>query len=115
MMGPVRVWRGKEEITPDEWQREKARNLFQLLITHRERLLDRDQIVEMMWSGLDMETGGRDFKIALSTLPQVLEPDREPGAPSAYVARDGSRYGIRRGADPCVAHGLSEAEAALNT
>jgi len=98
-LGPFRLWRGKEEVAPDAWQREKARHLFQFLITHRRRFLDRDQIVEMMWPGLDVETGRRDFKVALSTLRQVLEPNREPGAPSAYVAREGSRYGLRRGAD----------------
>jgi DNA-binding SARP family transcriptional activator len=98
-LGPFRVWRGEEEIVADAWQREKARHLFQFFITHRSRLLDRDQIVEMMWPGLDVETGRRDFKVALSTLRHVLEPNREPGTPSAYVARDGSRYGLRRGAD----------------
>ncbi|MBS3783324.1 MAG: transcriptional regulator, partial [Anaerolineae bacterium] len=98
-LGPFRVWRGRKEIAPDAWQREKTRHLFQFLITHRSRPLDRDQIVEMMWPGLDTETGRRDFKVALSTLRHVLEPNREPGAPSAYVARTGSRYGLRRGAD----------------
>jgi ATP/maltotriose-dependent transcriptional regulator MalT/DNA-binding SARP family transcriptional activator len=98
-LGPFRVWRGAEEVGADAWQREKARHLFQFLVTHRNRLLNRDQIVEMMWPGLDAETGRRDFKVALSTLRHVLEPNREPGAPSAYVARDGSRYGLRRGAD----------------
>jgi ATP/maltotriose-dependent transcriptional regulator MalT/DNA-binding SARP family transcriptional activator len=101
-LGPFRVWRGKEEIAPDAWQREKARHLFQFLITHRDRLLERDQIVEMMWPGLDTETGRRDFKVVLSTLRQVLEPNREAGAPSAYVARDGSRYGLRHGADVSI-------------
>ncbi len=98
-LGPFRVWRGEEEVVPDAWQREKSRHLFQFFLTYRGRLLDRDQIVERMWPGLDAETGRRDFKVALSTLRHVLEPDREPGAPSAYVARDGSRYGLRRGAD----------------
>jgi len=97
-LGPFRVWLG-EEVDADAWQREKARHLFQFLITHRGRLLDRDQIIEMMWPGLDAETGRRDFKVALSTLRHVLEPNREPGAPSAYVVRDGSRYGLRPGAD----------------
>ncbi len=98
-LGPFRVWRGEEEIVTDAWQREKTRHLFQFLITHRGRLLDRDQIVEMMWPGLDGETGRRDFKVALSTLRHVLEPNREPGTASAYVVRDGSRYGLRRGVD----------------
>lgn len=101
-LGPFRVWRGRDEIEADAWQREKTRHLFQFLITHRPRPLYRDQIVEMMWPDLDTETGRRDFKVALSTLRQVLEPNREPGAPSAYLVRVGSRYGLRQGADVSI-------------
>ncbi|MGC9356731.1 MAG: BTAD domain-containing putative transcriptional regulator [Anaerolineae bacterium] len=98
-LGPFRLWRGEEEVDAQEWRREKARQLFQLLITYRQRLLDRDQIQELLWPGLDPETALRDFKVALSTLYRVLEPERKRGAPSAYVVRDGTLYGLRPGAD----------------
>ncbi|MBU0702467.1 MAG: transcriptional regulator [Chloroflexi bacterium] len=98
-LGPFRVWRGAQEIAPHEWRREKARQLFQLLLTYRGEILDRDQIVELLWPGLAPEPARRDFRVALSTLFQVLEPDRRRGAPSAYVLRDGSLYGLRSGAD----------------
>ncbi len=98
-LGAFRAWRGAQEIGSDEWEREKARQLMQFFITYRGRLLDRDQIVEMLWPGMDTETGHRDFKVALSTLYRVLEPERKRGAPSAYVIRDGSLYGLRSEAD----------------
>ena len=98
-LGPFRVWRGTEEIGPHEWRREKARQLFQLVLTHRRGLVDRDWIVEALWPGTDPEVGRRDFKVAFSTLCRVLEPRRNPRAPSAYLVRDGSRYGLRPGAD----------------
>ncbi|MGD8243740.1 MAG: BTAD domain-containing putative transcriptional regulator [Anaerolineae bacterium] len=98
-LGSFRVWRGTQKIAPDDWGREKARQILQVLLTHRGRLLHRDQIVEMLWPGSDPETGQRDFNVALSTLRRVLEPDREPRAPSAYIVRDGSLYGLRPGAD----------------
>jgi ATP/maltotriose-dependent transcriptional regulator MalT/DNA-binding SARP family transcriptional activator len=98
-LGTFRVWRGKQEIAPAEWRREKARRLFQVLLTHRNGMLDRDQILEALWPDQDPETARRDFKVALSTLCKVLEPDRPEGHPSAYIARDGSRYGLRPGAD----------------
>jgi DNA-binding SARP family transcriptional activator len=98
-LGPFRVWRGTQEVASDEWRREKARQIFQVLLTNRGRLLDRDQIVEMLWAGSDPETGQRNFNVALSTLRRILEPDREPRAPSAYVVRDGTLYGLRPGAD----------------
>jgi DNA-binding SARP family transcriptional activator len=86
-------------VAPHEWRRDKARQLFQLLLTRRKRLLERDQIVELLWPGLDAETAERDFKVALSTLYRVLEPALPARAPSAYVLREGTLYGLRPGAD----------------
>lgn len=98
-LGEFRLWRGNQEVSPAEWRREKARRLFQVLITHRGRMLDRDQILEMLWPELDLNTARRDFKVAHSTLCKALEPERPEGVPSAYIVRDGSRYGLRPGAD----------------
>ena len=99
MLGPFRAWRGSQEIASQEWRREKARQLFQLLLTYRHKMLDRGQIVEMLWPRLAPDAARRDLRVALSTLLRVLEPDRERGAPPAYVRRDGSLYGLRPGAD----------------
>jgi len=98
-LGPFRVWRGAQEVLPSEWQREKARQLFQLLLTYRRGLLDREQIMEMLWPNLDPVASRRNLKVVLSTLCNILEPERKKGAPSAYVLRDGSLYGLRPGAD----------------
>lgn len=98
-LGPFRAWRGMEEIAPHQWQREKARQLFQILLTHRHSLLDRDEIIEALWPGTDPEIGRRDFKVSFSTLCRVLEPHKHPHSPSAYLVRDGSRYGLRPEAD----------------
>ncbi|MEW5956564.1 MAG: BTAD domain-containing putative transcriptional regulator [Chloroflexota bacterium] len=98
-LGAFRVWRGAQEITLPEWRREKTRYLFQFLLTYRQSLLDRDQIIEMLWPEVDPDVGRRDFKVALSTLLRVLEPNHNRGASSAYVFRDGTLYGLRPEAD----------------
>ncbi len=98
-LGAFRLWRGRNEVAAGEWRRKKARQLFQLLLTFRPQKLHRDQIAEMLWPELSPEGAHRDFKIAFSTLTNVLEPNRERNAPSAYVVRDGSRYGLRPEAD----------------
>ena len=98
-LGAFRVWRGRQEIGAAEWQREKARQLFLLLVTQRQRMLEREEIVEKLWPDLSPEAAERDFKVALNTLYRVLEPTREARAPSAYIVRDGSHYGLRPGAD----------------
>ncbi|MDJ0752111.1 MAG: BTAD domain-containing putative transcriptional regulator [Ardenticatenaceae bacterium] len=102
MLGPFRLWLGREEVPASAWKRQKARQLFQLLLTRRETLLDREQIIDLLWPELDPLSGERDFKIAYTTLLKVLEPQRDRKAPSAFVMRDGSRYGLRPEADIAV-------------
>ncbi len=97
--GSFRTWRGLDEIQPEEWRRQKARQLFQLLLTHRQGLLDREQIADMLWPALGPEEAQRDFKIAMSALYGVLEPHRDRKTPSAYIKRDGTRYGLRPESD----------------
>jgi DNA-binding SARP family transcriptional activator len=98
-LGPFRVWRGGEPIPANGWRREKARHLFQLLLTYRHFPLDRDQICEHLWPESDPVTAQRNFKITLNTLYQVLEPEREPGSDSAFIHREGTIYGLRPDAD----------------
>ncbi|WP_420631172.1 BTAD domain-containing putative transcriptional regulator [Candidatus Leptofilum sp.] len=98
-LGPFRIWQGDEELPSKAWRRKKSRQLLQLLLTHRGTLLHRDQIAEMLWPDLNPEGAVRDFKIAFSAMCSVLEPSRKRNAPSAFVMRDGSRYGLRAEAD----------------
>lgn len=97
-LGNFRVWRGAEEVSAADWQRQSARALFQLLLTQR-RPLEREEIIEQLWPGQSPEEGQRTFKAAYSSLCRALEPERDRNAPSAYVLRDGSRYGLRAEAD----------------
>lgn len=99
MFGNFKVWRGNVEVKPGDWKRQKARQLFQLLVNQAGNLVEREQIIDMLWPELDEDGGQRDFKIAYTTLTKVLEPNRDRKAPSAYVTRDGTRYGLLNGAD----------------
>jgi len=98
-LGGFQVWRGAQPILVNGWRREKSRQLFQLLLTHRTAPLDRDQICEHLWPEADPVTAYRNFKSTLNTLYQVLEPERSPGSESAFILREGSTYGLRPNAD----------------
>jgi len=98
-LGGFQVWRGDEAIPSNGWRRGKSRQLFQLLLTYRHAPLDRDQICEHLWPDADLQTAQRNFKIALNTLFQVLEPERDAGSESAYILREGTTYGLRPHAD----------------
>lgn len=98
-LGQFRVARGEQEVEPRDWQRDKARQLFQLLLTCRDRWLQRDEIAELLWPHLSPEAAARDFKVALNALNKALEPGRAPDAPFAFVVRDGTAYRLRPEAD----------------
>jgi LuxR family transcriptional regulator, maltose regulon positive regulatory protein len=98
-LGGFRVWRGSKAIPSNGWRRDSARLLFQLFLTYRHAPLDRDQICEFLWPEAEMAVAHRNFKIALNTLYQVLEPERDPGSESAFIFRDGATYTLRPNAD----------------
>ncbi|HEX7568141.1 MAG TPA: BTAD domain-containing putative transcriptional regulator [Anaerolineaceae bacterium] len=98
-LGSFQVWTGSKPVLATGWRREKARQLFQVLLSNRTSALDRDQILELLWPGLDPATAQRNFKVTLNALYQVLEPERDAGQESAYIMRDGTVYSLRSGAD----------------
>jgi len=98
-LGDFAAWRGSVNIPKNGWQRSKSRQLFQLLITFHDQPLEREQIFEYLWPGVSQDVSERNFKVALSSLYRVLEPDRTAGCDSAYIIRNDSRYTIRPEAD----------------
>jgi LuxR family maltose regulon positive regulatory protein len=99
-LGSFAVWRGDEPVTARDWQREKARQVFQLLLTYRGQWFYREQILDQLWPHLSPDAAERDFKVALHALNRALEPDRPRGAPSFLVTRKGHVYGLNPAA--CV-------------
>lgn len=91
-LGEFRVWRGDEELPTKIWQREKAKELFQLLITRRQTLLSKEEICQLLWPEGDEKVSTRDFKVALHAMNQALEPKRSARANSFYIVRQGSLY-----------------------
>ncbi|HEY9076640.1 MAG TPA: BTAD domain-containing putative transcriptional regulator [Anaerolineaceae bacterium] len=91
-LGAFEVWRGTVLITARDWQREKARQLFQFLLTQRGQWLTRDQIVDRLWRHLDAESGIQNFKVALNALNRALEPARPVGASPFFVIRRENAY-----------------------
>jgi len=91
-LGRFALYRGTEEVSNREWQREKARSLFQLLVVNRKAFLHRDRILDALWPGLDSDIAARHLKVAFNTMLNVLEPDRPPRLTSFCVTREGPLY-----------------------
>lgn len=92
MLGSFRVWRGQSEIQAREWQREKARQLLQLLLTYRGQWIQREQICSWLWPDSDLDAAERQFKVTLNALNTALEPFRPPRTTPFFVRRQGLAY-----------------------
>lgn len=92
-LGQFRLWLGEKEVGDKEWQREKAKELFQLFITLNEPIA-KDEIMQILWPNQDKKSADRDFKVALNSLLHVLEPMRKARAASFFIIRDGIYYGL---------------------
>lgn len=92
LLGTFRVWRGRREVAPRDWQREKAKQLFQLLVTRRGRWLQREEICTLLWPDAALEAGEGQFKVALNALNAALEPRRPARTPPFFIRRNGLAY-----------------------
>jgi DNA-binding SARP family transcriptional activator len=92
MLGGFRVWRGTTEIQSREWQREKSRQLLQLLINYRGQWIQREQICAWLWPESDSNAAERQFKVTLNALNVAIEPRRPPRTPPFFIRRQGLAY-----------------------
>lgn len=92
--GSFKVWRDGEEIPEKAWSREKARQLFHLLVVFRGESLPKSRIIDLLWPELDPDGADGTFRVALNALNKALEPDRKSGQPSRFILRQGSNYGL---------------------
>lgn len=93
-LGQFCVYRGKKAIADSEWEREKARQLLQLLLANKERALPRDEIGAYLWPQADATAAERQFKVTLNALQHALEPHRPPRMSTLFVQRRGNTYGL---------------------
>jgi LuxR family maltose regulon positive regulatory protein len=93
-LGRFAITRGDQMILADEWHRDKARSLFQLLLVNQGRFLTREEIAAVLWPEADETAAEGQFKVTLNALHKVLEPDRPARAPTLFVQRRGSSYGL---------------------
>ena len=88
-LGRFETYRGDHLITTKEWGRDRSIQLFQYLITIRDRHgLHKEMIMDRIW-GDDNE---QQFKIALHGLNKVLEPERQSRSEPKFVIRQGLTY-----------------------
>lgn len=93
-LGVFSVWRGDSEVRDRDWRSIKARQLLQLLLIERGRLIPRDRVLDSLWPELDSDAAANNLRVTLSRLYKALEPERPDGAPSYYIQQHGDSYGF---------------------
>ena len=93
-LGQFDVWRGNYLTNPRDWQREKARQLFQFFIGNRGKWFTREQISDRIWPQLNGDASTQNLKVALNALNRALEPNRELGQTPHFIARRDNLYGV---------------------
>ncbi|MCP3775761.1 transcriptional regulator [Paenibacillus sp. MZ04-78.2] len=93
-LGSFNVWLGDKEVEERDWVRGKVKELFQLLIVHRNRLITREYIGETLWKSASENVFQRDFKVALCLLNSLLEPGRKGRSMPFYLLRNGNSFGL---------------------
>jgi DNA-binding SARP family transcriptional activator len=91
-LGAFNVWLGRKELSAADWKREKSRQLLQVLVGNYGKWLHRDQITVILWPDADPKTASNNLKVSLSTLNQVLEPNRQRNDTPYFILRRADQY-----------------------
>ncbi|ATY11128.1 hypothetical protein CU254_12115 [Amycolatopsis sp. AA4] len=79
-LGTFRVTRNGVAVPRTAWQSRKARDLLKVLVS-RSRPVPRDQLMEVLWPGVDPGKSSNRLSVLLSTVRQVLQPVKDDPQP----------------------------------
>jgi DNA-binding SARP family transcriptional activator len=91
-LGGFQLWRDDEPVPPPAWKTQKTRALFAILLTHRNRVLSQDQLMDWLWPDLTPASARNSLQVAISNLRRVLEPDLKRPAGSRFVLTEPPGY-----------------------
>ena len=88
VLGPLELLRDGVPVTAPELRRERVRQLLGHLLLHERPT--RAGIAAALWPDLDEPAAGRNLRVTLTYLQNVLEPDREEHDPPYFVRSTGT-------------------------
>ena len=92
LLGGFEARKGKHLVSSDQWKREKARQMLQALALNRTKGISKEQLAMYFWPAAEEPTANNNFKVTLSALNQVLEPERPPKESPYFIIRNGDQY-----------------------
>jgi DNA-binding SARP family transcriptional activator len=85
LLGGFRVERAGVARPVSGWQRRTAKTLTKLLATHPRHRLHREQVLEILWPDVELESALNSFGKTLHAARRALEPELLPRESSGYL------------------------------
>lgn len=89
LLGPFRVLVDGQLVDDNGWQRAKPKLLVKLLALQPHRRLHREQVIEVLWPGHDVELAANNLHKAIHMARRALEPELRSGARSHFILTQG--------------------------
>ena len=84
-LGGFRIFRGETEIKEKDWIRNQPKQLLMAIVSHGNRKITKDMLVDDLWPDADPTAGESSLKAALYYLRKSLEPELNKDFGSSYV------------------------------
>lgn len=88
LLGGFRIRRGSRLIPDDAWKLRKAAGIVKLLALAPGHRLHREQVLDTLWPELEPDAAANNFRYALHTARQILDPERSNAATMLYREGD---------------------------
>jgi DNA-binding SARP family transcriptional activator len=90
LFGPCRVVVDGLQVDDQQWGRRKSKTLLKILalqpLRQSSRQMHREELIELLWPGVDAEQGLNSLHKALHAARRALEPGLSAGASSRFLA-----------------------------
>jgi DNA-binding SARP family transcriptional activator len=85
LLGRFQIWRDGRLLPPSTWPTRKACQVLKILITHQQRAVPGDELVEWLWPGLSLSSARNSLWVAVSSLRHFLEPEIAARETSSFI------------------------------
>src|SRR5436853_3780934 len=95
LLGPFRVRVDGLEVEERHFTRRKSALLVKLLALQLHHQLHREQVMEFLWPGLDVEAAANNLHKSIHAARRALEPKLKAGADSRFILTHGQQIVLR--------------------
>jgi DNA-binding SARP family transcriptional activator len=92
LFGQFRLFRESQPLGEPIWRRNKAKSLLKWFILNPGKLYAADQLIDLFWPELPVETGVGNLHVTIHYLRHLLEPQLPPRADSTFVRRNANNF-----------------------